>query len=226
MKYGNKRLFLVSICLFPVTVYFTFLVMSNSFNSTDQLVQRFFTTWSSPVLEKLMNGMTFLAKTDMLAFLSVVTVIWLSSKKLFNLVFLYLLIMGGGVIITFLMKISIERDRPGEIFFVDFWGFGKDLISYSYPSGHAAKGLLFFGFLIFWVQIGIKKRPLKSGLIVLFTTIIFLIGVGQIILDRHYVSDVIGGYLVALTWLAFCIFILKPLGIYREKKIGRSPPSL
>jgi undecaprenyl-diphosphatase len=217
-------LLLLSILIIPITVIFTIMTVNDSLGSLDSLVQNWFSSWTSPILEQVMKGITFLAYTKMLALLSVITILWLFIKKKFYLILLYLTIMGGGIILTFIMKISIERERPGEITYIDFWGFGSELISYSFPSGHAVKGLLYFGFLINLVHMEIKKKVLKNSFTVLLTLLIMLIGIGQVMLERHFVTDVIGGFLVALSWLIICLAIIRPISIWNSNKarVGES----
>ncbi|GAA0342298.1 phosphatase PAP2 family protein [Bacillus carboniphilus] len=223
MVQKSNQLYFLSLCLFLFTVLFTDRIIQNEFNLADQSVQSWAVSISNPIITNFMSAVTLLAKTEMLALMSATTFIYFAVKKYLHYIFLFLFVMGGGVVITFLMKISIERDRPGETFYVDFWGLGSDIISYSYPSGHAAKGLLFFGFLIYYVQLELKDRIIKATSTILMVLIIILIGFGQIILDRHYLSDVIGGYLVASAWILICLAVMESKRM--KHRLGAGPPT-
>jgi undecaprenyl-diphosphatase len=211
MKQRSGLYIFFSIVLLGITVLFSMNTMQNSFEVLDEKVQRVALSWTTPFLDQIMKGVTFLAYTKMLALLSALTLCWLLVKRLFYEIFLFLTIMGGGIIITFMMKVTIERDRPGDISYIDFWGLGADLISYSYPSGHAVKGFLFFCFIIVALCMKMKKKLLRNGLIALLIILIALIGIGQLMLNRHFMTDVIGGYLVGLTWVTICITVVRLL---------------
>ncbi|MCH1624026.1 phosphatase PAP2 family protein [Ferdinandcohnia quinoae] len=217
MQQRNTTLLLFFLLLLSITVGYTIIIVNDVFYTIDTNVEDMLASWSSPILERVMEGITFLAYTKMLALLSAVALIWLLIKKLYIQIIFFLLLMGGGVILTLVMKLTIERDRPDEITYIDFWGFGNNIISYSYPSGHAVKGFLFFGFLIYLIHRKMNSKGLEYSLTVFFVTLIVLIGIGQILLNRHYVSDVLGGYLIAITWFMFCFIILRSNKIRKSK---------
>jgi membrane-associated phospholipid phosphatase len=77
---------------------------------------------------------------------------------------------------------------------------------YSYPSGHA----VFFTWLAFMVAAGVAPRvrrawrvPLWAGAALLAVTACL----GRIWVGAHWPSDVIGGFVMALGWSAFVLWI-------------------
>ena len=73
--------------------------------------------------------------------------------------------------------------------------------------------MAFYGMLIFLIFKYVKNTALKWTLIVILTILLSTIGITRIYLGVHYPSDVIGGFLVSLTYL----FILTE--IYNRIKI-------
>ncbi len=68
--------------------------------------------------------------------------------------------------------------------------------------------MAFYGFLIYLIYKNVKNRYIKAVSILLLLTLIFLIGTSRIYLGVHYTSDVIGGFLLAIIYLAIYTEIL------------------
>ncbi len=93
--------------------------------------------------------------------------------------------------VTFFTKVFVAREGPfGRIL------FEKD---YSFPSGHASIAVAFFGILTYLYLHDRKARGQetnKNRIILTTTFIVFLIGLSRLILNVHYLSDVLAGFLV------------------------------
>lgn len=185
---------------------FTFLTVNNYFDHVDQKVQEWFFFLRIPIVETIAEIITSIAHTETLAVATLFIVVGLILfRQPFKELLFFLLLIGGGIVITFLMKIFIERERPGSIEYIRILGYPEEIVSYSYPSGHAMKGLLLVGYFIYLILTHWKKSSLRNNVLIFLTAIIALIGIGQLILSKHYLSDIIGGYLVGLTWINFLL---------------------
>jgi membrane-associated phospholipid phosphatase len=103
--------------------------------------------------------------------------------------------------INLLVKELIQRPRPhaGSI---NVFGI---LNSYSFPSGHVMFYIGFFGFIGF-LAFTLLKPSIKRGLIlVVFGSLILLIGISRIDLGQHWASDVLGAYLLGSLTLVVII---------------------
>ncbi|MDH6363396.1 undecaprenyl-diphosphatase [Enterococcus sp. PF1-24] len=95
-----------------------------------------------------------------------------------------------------LLKLVFQRNRPTlEHLVVEH--------SYSFPSGHAAASMIFYGTLIVLLGIFISNQKVRLASQILLGLLILLIGCSRVYLGVHFPSDIIGGYLVGLTWLTF-----------------------
>ncbi|QNO15496.1 phosphatase PAP2 family protein [Alkalicella caledoniensis] len=211
MKNREKRLLLAALTFTLLTVALIYIIIIKDLTTIDDKVHSLIATWWKEELSPIIRGFTFLADTKTSFILTVIALGYLVYKKLYKYGFLLITSMGGGVIITYIMKTTIARDRPGEIAHMNIWGLFTDRVSYSFPSGHALKALLLFGVVIYTIYWEMEKGNLRKWLISGLVFIITVVGIGQILLHRHFASDIVGGYLVALAWLFFCIAINEPL---------------
>ena len=103
-------------------------------------------------------------------------------------------------IINQILKHIFKRSRPTEFRIIDESG-------YSFTSGHSMVSMAFYGYLIYLVYKNIKNKYLKWILIVVLSILIVLIGISRIYLGVHYTSDVLGGYLLSVSYLVLFIHI-------------------
>lgn len=116
-----------------------------------------------------------------------------------------LLTLTNLVTITILnqvLKFILRRPRPTEFRIINETG-------YSFPSGHSMISMAFYGFLIYLIYKNIKNKYLKTTLIIILSLLIIAIGISRIYLGVHYVSDVIGGFLISISYLIVYIKLIK-----------------
>lgn len=116
-----------------------------------------------------------------------------------------LITLTNLVLITILnqmLKIVLKRPRPTEFRIINETG-------YSFPSGHSMISMAFYGLLIYLIYKKIKNKYLKATLIIILLLLILAIGISRIYLGVHYVSDVIGGFLISISYLIVYIKLIK-----------------
>ena len=110
-------------------------------------------------------------------------------------------IISNLVIITAInqiLKRIVQRPRPTEYRIIEETG-------YSFPSGHSMVSLAFYGYLIYLIYKYVKNKYVKWISIVLLSILICSIGISRIYLGVHYTSDVLGGFLISVSYLVIYI---------------------
>ena len=109
------------------------------------------------------------------------------------------------------IKDWVARERPLHTGIVEAGG-------YSYLSGHAFVGVATYG-LFFYLLV---RRTENLWLRVLFgaagIAYLALAGYSRIYLGVHYVSDVIGGYILGIIWAITWISVFRPAGARRDRR--------
>jgi undecaprenyl-diphosphatase len=102
----------------------------------------------------------------------------------------------GGFLLTTFLKGVFERARP------ELFDSGYTASFYSFPSGHAALAVGFYGTLTLILAYRLRgfARWAVAGVGVL---LVLLIGYSRLYLGVHYPTDVLAGYLAAPLWLIF-----------------------
>lgn len=162
-------------------------------------------------LTPIVKGITFFGGIIWLLILTIILVIFIKNKKI------KILICSNLVIITLLnqvLKFILERPRPTEYRIINETG-------YSFPSGHSMISMAFYGFLIYLIYKYIKNKYLKVFSICGMSLLIVMIGISRIYLGVHYTSDVIGGFLISISYLIVFIkfsnkYILKEAVVHEK----------
>ena len=121
-------------------------------------------------------------------------------------------IFSNLVIITVLnqlLKRILQRPRPTEFRIIEETG-------YSFPSGHSMVSMAFYGYLIYLIYKYVENRYVKWISIVLLSILICAIGVSRIYLGVHYTSDVLGGFLVSISYLILFISTVNKFFIEKD----------
>ena len=138
--------------------------------------------------------------------LTVILFILIKNKKIGLSIFSNLVII---TVLNQLLKRILQRPRPTEFRIIEETG-------YSFPSGHSMVSMAFYGYLIYLIYKYVKNKYVKWISIVLLSILICSIGVSRIYLGVHYTSDVLGGFLVSISYLILFISIVNKFFIEKD----------
>ncbi|MBC5823404.1 MAG: phosphatase PAP2 family protein [Candidatus Eremiobacteraeota bacterium] len=91
-------------------------------------------------------------------------------------------------------KVAFHRVRPIH------W-FVRHEYTLSYPSGHAATAVAFLGMLIFFLRGSVLSKTVKNIGTALLAAWILGISASRVALGAHYLTDVVGGWLLGVACL-------------------------
>lgn len=169
----------------------------------DSAIIVFFNSIESSGLDVFMVALTELGSVWFVTAFSiaVIGVLWFKERDKLGVLF-FLIAVGGGALLTLLLKNLYARERPSinpEI----------DAIGFSFPSGHSMGSVIFYGFVIYLLLRSGKSKLFKGIAISFLGVLIALIGISRIYLSAHYPSDVLAGFTAGAIWLTLSILALE-----------------
>lgn len=142
-----------------------------------------------------MHVLSFLGKPIFLAVVVGIPGLWLLHRGAHRLVvFLVVTTVGGGIVDT-LVKVAVGRPRP-EVEEPIVEAFGR-----SFPSGHSMSSLVTYGALLVVFAPLLSPRGRRVALAAA-VVLVLAIGASRLVLGVHFLSDVLGGYVLGAAWLA------------------------
>jgi len=198
IKNNLKTIILVTITTL-LFILLSYAVSSNKTNYIDALIHSYLIDIRNNNLTSILLFITNLGGATFLIILSTILFIIIKKKKIPLYIFMNL---TCAFLTNEITKSIFTRSRPIGINLIDETGF-------SYPSGHSMVSLSFYGFITYLLLKNCKNNLIKTIIIISSIILISLVGFSRIYLGVHYLSDVIGGFLLATIYLNLYINIIK-----------------
>jgi len=112
---------------------------------------------------------------------------------------LILAAMGGITLIVEAVKRLIQSPRPLNSVIVE--------TGYSFPSGHVTSTMVLLGLLTYFAWQHRKNHRSKTLTTLIYIATESLVGFSRVYLNVHWLSDILGGYLLGTFWLTFTLFL-------------------
>jgi undecaprenyl-diphosphatase len=104
-------------------------------------------------------------------------------------------------LITEIAKYAANRPRPTTALVA--------APSTSFPSGHAM-GVMVGVLSLLTVVLPVVRHPLRAWLMAIGAAVVVLIGVGRVVLNVHYPTDVLAGWALGYAYFVVCFLLLPP----------------
>lgn len=172
-------------------------VTSDSIVAMDHFVSQQMSLLSESPVVNFFVLMTSLASTPLTLLIVFLTgVICYVIRQRYLLVGLLIAVIGSTVF-TYLSKLLFHRERPIDILLLER--------TYSFPSGHATVTIALYGFIAYMAIRFSQDFSRQVRILVISVFFCILVGLSRIVLNEHYMSDVLGGYLIGALWLTVAI---------------------
>jgi undecaprenyl-diphosphatase len=157
--------------------------------------------FGSPAVQDMARDITALGGVTVLTFITLAVVVYLLLIRKYRVMLFVIVAVGGGAIISYLLKMAVNRPRP------DLFQHLAYVSDPSFPSGHSmlsAVTYLTLGALLARLQ---KSRHVQAYLIGLAIFITIMVGLSRIYLAVHWPTDVLAGWMAGAAWALICWFI-------------------
>lgn len=173
----------------------------------DMQIITFLYNLRTPLLTSIMKSISFIGMDGIIFFSIIIPVIFYLKRRRHEAILFTIMIVMGAVI-DFLLKLITQRPRPT---------FAPLVIehSFSFPSGHSMNSFIFFTTVAYFIYHFTHKKKISLLAFLVSAIIILVVGISRIYLGVHYPSDVLGGYLAGLLWMASFIVIDKTLTFFK-----------
>ncbi len=106
--------------------------------------------------------------------------------------------VGGGTIVSTLLKYAFARPRPDVVI------PAARVFTASFPSGHATMSAITFLTIAALLARSEAEPRLKAYMIALGILLTVLVGLSRLYLGVHYPTDVLAGWCLGAAWAAMC----------------------
>lgn len=134
--------------------------------------------------------------------ISLVAIVLLLMRRYWRTaLFLFLAIEFSGLV-TELAKRSADRPRPVTAM---VYAYGM-----SFPSGHALAAMV-GALALLTVALPMVSHRWRAFLVAIGVGVVVVVGVGRVVLNVHYPSDVLAGWALGYLYYALCVAVVRPV---------------
>lgn len=197
MEKENSKLILSFVCLAVFFFLLMGIVISGGFQ-IDDLINQKVSLLQNSWLDKVFIFLgTYFKRILIGASLIAISVLYIGKRKKES--FILAISLFSGFIFEQIIKFIVQRPPPGINLTLG--------VGYSFPSGHSIFAAILFSSLIYFYKDQIKNKILKIIFILINVLLILFVGFSRIYINKHWFTDVIGGYaagffiLIVVLWI-------------------------
>jgi undecaprenyl-diphosphatase len=169
----------------------------------DNTMNQWFSGSRQPLLDEIMEAVSFAGNIiPSIVTVSLVAVVLFFLRKRLEAIFV-IVVPAVATLINWLLKILIDRPRPGDI--ISDGGL-------SFPSGHTTHAVVFCGLLFYLAPKLVNNSGMVVALRSLLILTIILIAFSRFYLGEHWPSDILGSIILG------GLILYPAIAIYRHQK--------
>lgn len=188
-KYSIYSIWIMLVLLGAIVITWMIQIKNNKMPALDVWSRPFVDTVVDTNIYTVFRWITEFGSFHVVFPLTIVVVIlfWITFRD-----YLPALTFGLGVLtahlLNSLLKDLIARERPSISVLLNAEG-------YSYPSGHAMVPIVCYGLIAYLISTKLTSQKKARFVQVFLGILIFLVGFSRYILNVHYLTDIISGFL-------------------------------
>ncbi|MBW7868189.1 MAG: phosphatase PAP2 family protein [Brumimicrobium sp.] len=159
----------------------------------------------SDVFTQIMELISKSGTLAIVGFSLLFSIIFAWKRKWVDLIFYYFVLIGG-IIFNLVLKEIARRPRPEGREFYEL--FGHQLESFSFPSGHTMRATILFLVLVIFVFKYVKNQNYQKLAVTFCLFYILLMGFSRIMLNMHFITDVVGAIAASFAWVFLCLILM------------------
>ncbi len=211
LPYIYRALLVLSIGLL-ITVGFIWLINGESLIELEERLLIFFRHSSdlanplgSTVIEEAIRDLTSLGSTLVTTLLAIYVVIflYLYHKPRYSIFLASAVLLG--IAYVFLIKLGFDRPRPDVV-----PHFMRSL-SPSFPSAHSSMSAIVYLLIAEVLSRGFPNKSLRIFIFIVAILVTVSVGISRVYLGVHWPTDVLGGWIIGVTWVLTCWMVEKAL---------------
>lgn len=171
----------------------------------------------TPLLTLPAHAFTYLGGTPSITSLVLVLLAWTGLRRRnWPLAGILAGSMILSVLLTIGMKHLVERHRPPATLVL-----GAVETGFSFPSGHTLNSTVFFGLVAGVALTRVRSRAGRAGVVLAWLGVSAAVGLSRIYLGYHWMTDVLGGFVIGVGVLAVTLIAARVLLPTREPGTAR-----
>ena len=151
-----------------------------------------------PWVEEMARDFTALGGTGVLTLIAIAAVGYLLLADRGRTALLTVTAVGGGLLISTLLKAGFDRPRPELV------PHETMVYTASFPSGHSMMAAVTYLTLAAILTRVLSTPLLKAWALLVAVFVTLLVGVSRVYVGVHWPTDVLGGWAAGAAWAALC----------------------
>src|SRR6476659_6512729 len=173
----------------------------NGLASIDPPVWQWMIDHRSPALTTAAIVVTNVGSTIAMTIIAAATIVFLLVKRRYGDAVLVAVVAAGAGLLVRFGKATVGRQRPP----VEYRLVTET--NESFPSGHALASAAILGVVLVVLLPSIHSRAARIAVLAGVGLFVLSIGLSRLYLGVHWATDVIGGWVTGLAWLALCLTV-------------------
>ncbi|WP_296554636.1 phosphatase PAP2 family protein [Pigmentiphaga sp.] len=184
--------------------------------AVDKVLAEALAEHASPAWLRFLAVLTVAGDRDFLLGLGTLVLALLLWRRRWYDALLWLAGTLGAAGLNVLLKSTFQRVRPEHLH-----GFTQEL-GWSFPSGHATGAMAVYGMLAYLLA-GLAPPAWRKAMAMSAAGLIAAVGYSRVMLQVHFLSDVIAAFAITAAWLMACVAVRERAGRPLTPSGPRSP---